>query len=122
MSSTSLREQQAELARQRIFDAVIELLEHGGADELTMPQVAERSGVSLRTVYRYFPTREQLLAAAGGWIGSELLGQGYPQSLDDIADYFDPVCREFDRRPGLVRAMAVSQVGREARSERRRER
>src|SRR5581483_10929384 len=111
-----------EVARQRILAAVAELLERDGAEELTMPQVAEVSGISLRTVYRYYPTREQLLEAAGRWIGAELLRQGYPQSLDDVADTFEPACREFDRHPGLVRAMALSQLGRQARQRRRNER
>jgi AcrR family transcriptional regulator len=87
-----------------------------------VPEVAELSGVSLRTVYRYFPTRESLLDAAGRWIGGELLKQGYPTSLDDVADSFARACAEFDEHPGLVRAMALSRVGREARSARRRER
>jgi AcrR family transcriptional regulator len=122
MRAASLRDQQAAVARERILHAVAELLERDGAAELTVPQVAERSGVSLRTVYRYFPTREALLAAAGRWIGGELLKQGYPTSLDDVADSFERACGEFDERPGLVRAMALSNVGREARSSRRRER
>lgn len=122
MFQVSLREQQAEAARQRILDAVATLLEEAGVDDLTMPQVAEASGISLRTVYRYYPTREQLLEAAGRWIGSELLGQGYPQGLDDVADSFEDGCREFDRHPGLVRALALSQLGREVRAPRRGER
>ena len=35
-----------------------------GIDGLTMEAVAERVGVSLRTVYRYFPDRPSLLTAA----------------------------------------------------------
>jgi AcrR family transcriptional regulator len=122
MGQLSLREQQAEAARQRILEAVATLLEAAGVEELTMPNVAETAGISLRTVYRYYPTREQLLEAAGRWIGSELLGQGYPQSLDDVADTFEDGCREFDRHPGLVRALALSQLGREVRAPRREER
>jgi AcrR family transcriptional regulator len=122
MKTASLRVEQAAVARERILQAVAELLERDGSAELTMPQVAELSGVSLRTVYRYFPTREALLDAAGRWVGAELLKQGYPTSLDDVADSFERACSEFDERPGLVRAMALSQVGREARSSRRRER
>ena len=119
--AVTLRDQQAAIARERIFRAVAELLERDGSEALTVPQVAELSGVSLRTVYRYFPTREVLLDAAGRWIGGELLKQGYPLSLDDVADSFERACSEFDQRPGLVRAMALSQVGREARSTRRRD-
>jgi TetR/AcrR family transcriptional regulator, cholesterol catabolism regulator len=88
------------------------LLERDGSAELTMPQVVELSGVSLRTVYRYYPTREALLAAAGRWVGGELLKQGYPKNLDDVADSFERACSEFDEHPGLVRAMALSQLGR----------
>ena len=87
-----------------------------------MPRVADLSGVSLRTLYRYYPSREQLLEAAGRWIGSELLGQGYPQSLDEVADSFEDGCRQFDRHPGLVRALALSELGREVRGYRRGER
>jgi AcrR family transcriptional regulator len=122
MAATSLRDEQAAVARERILRAVAELLERDGSDDLTVPEVAELSGVSLRTVYRYFPTRESLLDAAGRWIGGELLKQGYPTSLDDVADSFARACAEFDEHPGLVRAMALSRVGREARSARRRER
>src|SRR5436305_14842206 len=119
MTQVSLREQRAQAARERILAAVATLLEDAHVDDLTVPQVAEAAGISLRTVYRYYPTREQLLEAAGRWIGSELLGQGYPQSLDDIADTFAEGCREFDRHPGLVRALALSQLGREVRAPRR---
>jgi AcrR family transcriptional regulator len=122
MKTASLRDQQGAIARERILRAVAELLERDGEAELTVPQVAALSGVSLRTVYRYFPTREELLTAAGRWIGGELLQQGYPTSLDDVADSFERACRVFDQHPGLGRAMALSPVGREARSSRRRER
>jgi AcrR family transcriptional regulator len=122
MSPASLREEHAAAVRQRILAAVATLLEEATVDDLTMPQVAEASGISLRTVYRYYPTREQLLEAAGRWIGSELLGQGYPRSLDDVADSFEDGCREFGRHPGLVRALALSQLGREVRAYRRGER
>jgi AcrR family transcriptional regulator len=111
-----------EATRERILSAVAELLERGETDELTVPGVAAASGVSLRTVYRYFPTREQLLDAAGRWIGAELLRHPYPQTLDEIAELFRVGCRDFDERPALVRAMALSELGRSVRASRRRER
>jgi AcrR family transcriptional regulator len=118
----TLREQQAETARQQILSGVAALLEQSTVNALTMPRVAKLSGVSLRTLYRYYPTREQLLEAAGRWIGSELLGQGYPQTLGEVADSFEAGCRQFDRHPGLVRALALSELGREVRGYRRGER
>lgn len=122
MATVSLREQHAAATRERILSAVAELLEHGAVDDLTMPDVAAASGVSLRTIYRYYPTREELLEAAGRWIGDELLKHPYPRDLDEVADLYEAGCRDFDERPGLVRAMVVSQLGQRARGYRRRER
>jgi AcrR family transcriptional regulator len=122
MTSASLREQHAAATRVRILGAVADLLERGEAEDLTMPGVADASGVSLRTVYRYYPTREDLLEAAGRWIGDELLRHPYPRDLDEVADLYEAGCRDFDERPGLVRALALSQLGQHVRGYRRRER
>jgi AcrR family transcriptional regulator len=122
MSAVSLREQHANATRVLILSAVADLLEADPADDLTMPRVAAASGVSLRTVYRYYATREELLEAAGRWIGNELFGHPYPHDLDETAELFRIGCADFDERPGLVRAMAFSQLGREARNPRREER
>lgn len=120
MEVASLREQQAEATRVRIFEAVARLLEDERIDDLAMPDVAAASGISLRTVYRHFPTRDLLLDAAGRWIGTELFGGAHPRTLDETADLFRFECVDFDERPGLVRAMALSQLGRSVRSRRRR--
>jgi AcrR family transcriptional regulator len=101
---------------------VADLLERGDADEVTVPAVADVSGVSLRTIYRYYATREELLEAAGRWIGDELLKHPYPRGLDEVADLYQEGARDFDERPGLVRALAFSQLGRHVRGYRRRER
>ncbi|HET6867141.1 MAG TPA: helix-turn-helix domain-containing protein, partial [Solirubrobacteraceae bacterium] len=122
MSSMSLREQHALATRERILGAVADLLENGDTDEVTVPAVAEESGVSLRTIYRYYPTREELLEAAGRWIGDELLKHPYPRDLDEVADLYQEGAQDFDERPGLVRALAFSQLGRRVRGYRRRER
>jgi AcrR family transcriptional regulator len=120
--SVSLRDENAAAARERILSAVAELVERGEPDELTMPDVAEASGISLRTIYRYYPTREKLIEAAGRWIGKELMRHPYPRTLDEVADLFEVGCPDFDKRPGLVRALALSQLGRRVRGYRRRER
>jgi AcrR family transcriptional regulator len=45
-----------------ILDAAADLLAEGG-EPPTMSEVAEAAGVARATLYRYFPTREQLLQA-----------------------------------------------------------
>ena len=122
MNSVSLRERHARATREQILGAVADLLEQGGLEELTVPAVAEAAGVSPRTIYRYYPTRDELLEAAGRWIGDELLKHPYPRTLDEVADLYQEGARDFDERPGLVRALAFSRLGRHVRGYRRRER
>jgi AcrR family transcriptional regulator len=48
---------------QAIFDAAIQVLLSDGISALTTTRVAERAGVSVGTLYQYFPNRRALLAA-----------------------------------------------------------
>jgi len=50
--------------RAKIIEEVIDLIAEVGADAVQMRDVAQRSGVALATVYRYFRSKEHLLAAA----------------------------------------------------------
>lgn len=52
------------LRRQRVLDATIELATEGGFDAVQMRAVADRAGVALGTLYRYFPSKVHLLVSA----------------------------------------------------------
>lgn len=47
--------------RGRMLAAAIELATEGGYDAVSMREVAERADVALATVYRHFPSKDQLL-------------------------------------------------------------
>ena len=51
----------------RLVEAYMDLLETGTPHGVSMPAVAERAGVSVRTLYRYFPNKDDLQRAAAGW-------------------------------------------------------
>jgi len=121
-NETSLRRRHSELTRDLILRTVAELLEEGDAAELAVPEVARRSGVSLRTVYRYFPTREQLIAAAGEWIGVNVVGGRIPALLDEVPQVYAENAARWDEHPKLVEAMALSRGANSLRSIRRQER
>lgn len=59
----TLADEQRELARQRILGAARRVVATRGLDT-RVEDVAEAAAVSRRTVFRYFPTRDELLAAA----------------------------------------------------------
>lgn len=46
-----------------IFDATIQVLLEHGIERLTTTRVADRAGVSVGTLYQYFPNKDALLAA-----------------------------------------------------------
>jgi AcrR family transcriptional regulator len=46
-----------------IHDATIQVLPKSGADRLTTVHVAQRAGVSVGTLYQYFPNKQALLFA-----------------------------------------------------------
>jgi AcrR family transcriptional regulator len=52
-----------EARRARILGASAELARQGGYEAVQMRAVAERSGVALGTLYRYFPSKVHLLVA-----------------------------------------------------------
>ena len=52
------------IRRAKVIEAVIDLIADVGAEAVQMRDVAQRSGVALATVYRYFSSKDHLLAAA----------------------------------------------------------
>jgi AcrR family transcriptional regulator len=83
---TGQREQNKAAARTQILDAVIELLADGRS-EVNHDAVAERTGISRRTIYRYFDDRQKLLAAASTRV-RELAGSRvmFPNNEKDLLD------------------------------------
>ena len=61
--SMDIRSGVATLRRRRLIEATVEVLGEVGADRLTMDMVAKRADAATRTIYNYFPTRQDLLSA-----------------------------------------------------------
>jgi AcrR family transcriptional regulator len=61
--SSPQRDEQANATRRRILHAAQQLFAEVGFAAVSMPRIAERSGVSLATVYLYFPGKPALVGA-----------------------------------------------------------
>ncbi len=121
-AAESLRERQAAVVRAAILDALAGRLDHEDPDDVAMPQVAADAGISLRTLYRYFPTKEAMFDAVGDHVVARL---GLPQDIkgaDDIARVFTESARLGAQSPELMRTMLWTRLGRRARSSHRRRR
>lgn len=58
----NLQSRKRQLVRDAIYDAAIELFAKRGFDETTVEDVAEAAGISRRSFFRYFETKDDLLA------------------------------------------------------------
>ena len=55
----------SQLARRaRVLEAVVEMISAGADEEMQMKEIADTSGVALGTIYRYFSSKDHLMAAA----------------------------------------------------------
>jgi AcrR family transcriptional regulator len=70
-----------------ILDAASELLRDGGPDALTTSALAERTGLRVRNVYRYFRDRQAVMATL-----AERMNSRIESAIADVAGLSDPAC------------------------------
>jgi AcrR family transcriptional regulator len=73
-----------------IFQATIQVLLKEGAPRLTTTRVAERAGVSVGTMYQYFPHKKALLYAV------------LQQHLETVAEAMEAACARYAGQPLAV--------------------
>src|SRR5690348_17194883 len=84
----TLRDAHKDLTRERILEAVVDCLNDEQHEDLKIEDVAAKSGVTKRTIYRHFATRDDLLKAA--WPAMQrrvgLPGGGFVTSKEQVAN------------------------------------
>jgi len=103
-----------EARRQRVIDAAMELGLEGGYEAVQMRDVAARAHVAMGTVYRYFTSKDHLLAAAlVHWV--EQLDARLAQApargataAARVTDVLERALRAMARQPQLVAAVFTS--------------
>jgi AcrR family transcriptional regulator len=99
-----------------MMEAAIAQLESKDAGDVSMAEIADSAGVSLRTLYRYFPDRASLLQAAGEHLYASL---GVPFEItgpDTISASLLDAAKRLSTRPDLTRAVVRPPAGRATRS------
>jgi AcrR family transcriptional regulator len=112
--SSPLRAEQAESTRARIVQAAVDLLAEGDAGDLSMNDVAARAGVAVRTVYRSFATKDDLLDAVIDWINEHIDRRAGPppEAREDYeAGTGEVITALFEVEP-LYRALFATAAGR----------
>jgi TetR/AcrR family transcriptional regulator, cholesterol catabolism regulator len=102
--------------RKRILDATIALASKGGFEAVQMRAVAEKADVALGTLYRYFPSKEQLYAhVLLEWsesfeprVRSERAGQA--SDGERLRAALRRAVRAYERHPHFYRLITVLEV------------
>jgi AcrR family transcriptional regulator len=100
--------------RQRVIKAAMALAAEGGYEAVQMRDVASRARVALGTLYRYFPSKDQLLVAALGEWTTELQQRlvtrpprgGSP--AERVTDVLRRATRALEREPQLAAALVTA--------------
>ena len=120
--ASPLRERQAEQTRDLIMEALAEQLAEAGLRDFNIPRLARRAGVSIRTVYRYYPTRDALLDAFDVWMDDRIVDFPLPKTADEIADLAARTFPAFDENEPIMLAQWATPQGRDVRARGRRRR
>lgn len=115
MSSTAEALTKSQAARrQRVLVAALKLGAAGGYDAVQMRDVAATAGVALGTIYRYFPSKDALLAAAMvEWMEDleRRVSQKPPDGSTTAARVYDVLRRAvatMERQPKLAEAVITA--------------
>lgn len=102
------------LRRERVIKAVMELATEGGYDAVQMRDVAARAHVALGTIYRYFASKDHLLAATLVEFSHDIQGRLVRQpprgdtSADRMVDVIRRAMKAIERQPRLGKAMVTA--------------
>jgi AcrR family transcriptional regulator len=104
MPMEGLRERKKREARAAIAETAVALFAERGFDAVTVVEVAAAAGVSAKTVFNYFPVKEDLVLDARQRIEEELLAAvaarsaGIP-AIAAVRDHTIEVARRLDKMP-----------------------
>jgi AcrR family transcriptional regulator len=123
-AESTLRGQQKDLARRLIVDATARVILRTGIHQFSMQEVADEAGIALRTLYRYFASREELVDGVGreidqivGEVGIDAALAERPTSASSIAAHATAALAAGEARSqDLARAWVVITTATGARS------
>ncbi len=114
--NSPLREEQTELTRQLILEALGEQLTDRGLEDFSIPKVARRARLAVRTVYRYFPTRERLLDAVADWLDQRIGRPQPPARAEELVALVPRLFQTFADHAGLIQSLLLgTRKGRQVR-------
>jgi AcrR family transcriptional regulator len=110
--TASLRDQQAEFTKNLLLEAARKVIIENDPESFTMQKVAREAGVSHRTVYRYFPSRQTLIDEFSEWLEQRFDNSSLNSlTIEEIDEVARIAFSRFDENAQFFEAAARLSVG-----------
>ena len=111
----SARTEKAKANQQHIIETLVEFLVERKGGEVTFEEIAQRSGISERTIYRFFRNKEELHRETNEYLTSYLRDGMQKIEALNVAGFGKEAFSLFDKYENLTLAYLYSRFGQEAR-------
>jgi AcrR family transcriptional regulator len=111
MSSTiTLKDRQFDATQKLIRSTAVELLETQGVNATTARAVAKQAGISERTIFRYYASREELLDAIADEATNRIQAPPPPANIDELRDFAAPLYACFEQWAPLLKEALHTEI------------
>lgn len=104
------RAESAELTGRRILQAAVDIFWERPRLEVSLEDVADRAGVSTRTVIRRFGSKERLMAAAAQWSGENVEQQRDQAPVGDVTGSVSVLMDHYEEYGDRVLRLLAAEV------------
>ncbi len=109
----SLRQRQNELTKELILKALAKVIIEKGVHNFSVQTVADGAGVSHRTVYRHYQTREALLEGLAAYLDGLFENRRYnpvPEKASEVLEAVTDVFQVFEEVDIYVKALILARL------------
>lgn len=106
----TLKQRHAEITQSLILEAARKLISEKPVAQISLRSIAESAGISERTIYRHFATRDALLDALAAHCAAYLASYDLPRTLDDLRGFARVLFHRFEEERGLTIAMLDTEL------------
>jgi AcrR family transcriptional regulator len=102
---TSLQQKKSAFTKNLLLQAAVDLANTIDVAELSYKKVAEHAGISERTMFRHFSSREAFLDALATLLHQQLELPGIPESAKALSAYSRQLYQQLDKQPRKVEVL-----------------
>ncbi|MGS2719598.1 TetR/AcrR family transcriptional regulator [Paraglaciecola aestuariivivens] len=102
---SSLQQKKADFTQQLLLSAATELASQAKISEISFKKVADHAGISERTMFRYFTSREAFLDALADHLHKQLQLPPLPNSVNHLEEYVGQLFNSLEGQPKVLKIL-----------------